>query len=109
MILPVIAYGDLFYSSASNAILSKLQIVQNKAIRIIHKLKARTNINDRENALDLLPLYCGRQLHILQFAYTLSFNVQLLEENHLEEREVKIRIEGNLVYLDQTNLRFLIA
>lgn len=79
MILPVFDYGDMFYTYASKALLNKLQVLQNKAIRIIYKLKSRTNVTEYENSISLLPLAHRRQLHVLQFAYSLSFSAHLLE------------------------------
>lgn len=86
MILPVFDYGDLFYTYASKTLLSKLQVLQNKAIRNILRLKARTNVSEHEKALGLLPLQNRRKLHTLQFAYTLSFNEHLLDMNRSTQR-----------------------
>lgn len=71
MILPVLDYGDLFYSCTSPTLLSKLQVLQNKAIRVICRLKARTNVDAYYDSFGLLPLINQRHLHILQYAYSL--------------------------------------
>lgn len=57
---------------ASKTLLSKLQVLHNTAIRIILKLKARTNVSEQEKSLVPLPLRHRRKLHALQFAYTMQ-------------------------------------
>lgn len=69
MILTVIDYGDLFYSSASKCLLEKLNVLKNWAIRIVCKLKSRSSVAEAANSLDLLSLGSRRVLHTLQFAY----------------------------------------
>lgn len=66
----------------SNTMLSKLQVLQNKAIRIIIRQKARTNVREHERSLGLLPLSCRRKLRTIQFVYTLSFDSNLIDTQH---------------------------
>lgn len=67
MILPVLDYGDVFYSHAVHKhLIDKLQVLQNAAVRIICKLPKRTNTMQDEAELNLLPLMKRRLLHSTQ-------------------------------------------
>ena len=69
MILPILEYGDIFMSAASLENRKKCQIVQNKALRFVHRV-------DKFNGSDLiylesklLKLRYRREQHLLHFTY----------------------------------------
>lgn len=68
MILPIMDYADIFYHNKNSVLLKKLQIIQNRCIRIISKLPRLTNTENEEKRLDLLSLGVRRAIHIIQFA-----------------------------------------
>lgn len=71
MILPVMDYGDLFYQNKNRKLLNKLNVLQNRSVRIISKLPKLTNTDSELKKLDLIPLSNRRALHTLQFAFDL--------------------------------------
>lgn len=82
MILPVFDYGDVFFNfSVNKTLINKLQVLQNSAIRIICKLPKRTNTEQDELNLKLLPLTKRRLLHSIQLAATYTFNPENLGLN----------------------------
>lgn len=73
MILTLFDYGSLFYSNTNASLISRLQILQNKGIRIICNLPKRENTDLLHKNLNLLFLSERRQLHLLLMAHHLSF------------------------------------
>lgn len=67
-ILPLMDVGDVFYSSTTKSLLNKLQCMQNRAIRIIHKLEPRSNTDKMHQNMRLLKLDDRRLLHTIQLA-----------------------------------------
>lgn len=90
MILPVLDYGDIFFHHCANKILiTKLQTLQNSAIRTISKMPKRTNTNEEEENLGLLSLNKRRTLHCIEFALILSLekeNCQSAQANTITTR-----------------------
>ena len=72
MILPLIDYSDIVYATGNAGNLKKLNTLQNKAIRIIGKMRKRTNTDEKRNKLKILELKKRRLIHSLQYAYKLS-------------------------------------
>lgn len=72
MILSLFDIGSVFYDSASNVQLRKLQVLQNKALRVIFKLGPRTNVDKAHQKVKLMLLESRRKLHIAQLASWLS-------------------------------------
>lgn len=72
MLLPIIDFGDLFYHIKNTKLINKLQILQNRRIRIISNLPKLTNTTIEQRKLDLLSLCERRALHIIQFALGLN-------------------------------------
>ena len=82
MILPLFDYNDVVFSSGNISSLKKLDVLQNKGMRIIGRLNKRTNTNNIMNRLEILDLKKRRLYHLLQYAYKLS-------KNPLEIKSVK--------------------
>lgn len=85
-ILPIIDYGDIFYNAAPKSLLNKLQILQNKAIRIIAKLPGRSKTDIHHRIYDILPLSERRKLHTIQLGYWLSEDPNNLDLRVLSTR-----------------------
>lgn len=81
MLLPIFDYGDLFYNYCSVKLLRKLQILQNRSIRLICGVNKTTNTYSLQAELGLLPLEYRRNFHTIQFAHCLSCNSNLIELN----------------------------
>lgn len=48
MILPILDYADIFYHNKNVSLLAKLQIIQNRCVRIISKLPRQANTESEE-------------------------------------------------------------
>lgn len=77
-ILPYLDYNILFYSSASKLFQNKLQILQNKAIRIICKLPQRTNIDEFHVKLNIWHVPNRHWYFLLKYMYTQSLNAEAI-------------------------------
>lgn len=86
MILPFLDISDIFYNSASKSYLSRLQVLQNHAIRIIQRLPTRQNTDEEHNKLHLLKLDQRRKLHILQHANWTAHNGNFSDNRRLPTR-----------------------
>ena len=76
MILPILEYGDVFFSALSVLTRKKLQIMQNKALRTALDSKAaRKELHILAN---LKPLKIRRKLHLLQFVFRKKHDKKLL-------------------------------
>ena len=72
MILPLIDYADIVYSTGNKDNLKRLKILQNKALRIIGKLRKRTNTDELAKKLEITELKKRRLMHMLQYAHKTS-------------------------------------
>lgn len=68
MILPLFDIGDSFYLGATQGLLDKLRVLQNRAVRLACGLHAKTNTDSLLAKFNLLPLNKCRTLHLLQYA-----------------------------------------
>lgn len=90
MVLPIFDYGDVFYNkSANKVLLDKLQTLQNSAIRIISKLKNRTNTNSEELELGLLHLDKRRLLHCIHAGAIIAKDTNQLDT--FQNRNIRTR------------------
>ena len=72
MILPLIDYADIVYATGNKDNLKRLRIIQNKALRIIGKLRKRTNTDELARKLAIEDLKKRRLMHMLQYAHKIS-------------------------------------
>ena len=70
MILPYFDYADIFYEATTVQNLSKLQRLQNRALRIVTQSKA-TDIStkDLHLSMNVTPLRVRREHHLMNFMY----------------------------------------
>lgn len=78
MILPLLDQGDVFYHGAVKVHLNRLQLIQNRAIRIIHKIPRLCNVQEicnvicNESECHVPLLEKRRKLHLAQIAKWLA-------------------------------------
>ena len=78
MILPILEYGDIFFSSLSAATLNKLQVIQNRALRLAIDCRRVLNTKDLHKEAKLDKLKVRRKRHILQFLFHKKTNSKLI-------------------------------
>lgn len=71
-IMSYIDYALLFYSSFKKADQRKLQVLQNRAIRVILKLPKRTNVDKYHITLKLWHIETRFRFFLLKYMYTLA-------------------------------------
>ena len=64
LVTPHIDYGDVIYMSANKETLSKLQLVQNKACRLILRVHRLTSTDEMHQNLNLMRLEPRREFHL---------------------------------------------
>ena len=70
MILPILDYGDIFLTAASKENRCKMQTLQNKALRIVHKVDKFYESDSIHDESNILKLKYRREHPLLQFMYT---------------------------------------
>ena len=69
LVMPYFDYCDTLWDSCSCQLKQKLQILQNRALRIINKADKRTHISDLHNMSKILTLEQRRKYHTQVFMY----------------------------------------
>ena len=69
LVMPYFDYCDTLWDSCSCQLKQKLQILQNRALRIVNKVDKRTHISDLHNMSKILTLQQRRQYHAQVFMY----------------------------------------
>ena len=69
MLLPILEYGDVFFSSASCLNKKRLQILQNKGLRCALNKGIEESITELHSEANLLQLKYRREQHMLNFMY----------------------------------------
>lgn len=70
LILPILDYGDVFYSCVPNTYLDKIQKLQNKALRIVDLSPRYTSNIHLHNKYQVIPLYIRRRNNLLKLVHT---------------------------------------
>ena len=86
MILPVIEYGNVLYDTANKGLTSKLQIIQNKSLKVVHKLPRLTPSSTTHQISKIKPLHYRRHSNLLFTAYKRSW-----EQKFRDYREIRTR------------------
>lgn len=86
MILPLLDNGDVFYHGGLQAQLNKLQSLQNRAVRIMHKMQRLTNVQEQSEKDNLLMLHKRRKLHLIQLAKWLASNNEYRDTTQVSTR-----------------------
>lgn len=76
----------IFYANATQAYLRKLQVTQNRVLRIIYRLSARENTDQYHNKMNISKLDIRRKLHMVQLASWLANQEQFRDTRSLPTR-----------------------
>ena len=78
--LPLLDFGDILYMIASQDLLSRLDIIQNNACRVILGKNKYTNAQSMLSELKLLHLYARRNFHLACTMYkTINGHIKSIE------------------------------
>ena len=69
LILPHLDYGDVIYDAMSNQDAAKLQVVQNKCLRICLNAEPRSSVESLHNRAKVPMLSSRRKMHTCKFVY----------------------------------------
>ena len=83
MILPILEYGDILLSSLSSCTRKRMQIMQNKALRMIFDKDRRESKKTLHKEASLDELKVRRKLHTLQFIFRKKSDKKLLVRSSL--------------------------
>ena len=72
MILPLLEYGGVFLGSCTERERTKLQRLQNQALRTIYKKDNHTNLYSLHDKAKLLPLNLRREIALIKIIYNKS-------------------------------------
>lgn len=86
MVVPIFDIGDVFYSSSCGSYLDRLQVLQNRAIRIISRIPKRESVKAEHEKLNLLLLKDRRKLHLMQLAQWLVSQEEYRDRRMLSTR-----------------------
>ena len=86
MILPILEYGDIFFSALPINTRKKMQIMQNKALRIVFNKNSRESRKVLHHEAALSELKVRRKLHTLQFLYRKRLDKKLLVRRAYNKR-----------------------
>ena len=74
MILPLLEYGGVFLGSCTERERTKLQRLQNQALRTIYKKDNHTNLYSLHDKAKLLPLNLRREIALIKIIYNKVHN-----------------------------------
>ncbi len=69
LVCPLFDFNDIVYMQISQDLLSKLEVLQNNACRLILRCPRLTHVSDMLHNLKLQSLYYRRDIHISVFMY----------------------------------------
>ena len=101
MILLLFEYGGIFLSSCTDAEQTKLQRLQNQALRVIYKQDNYGNIFDLHITANLLPLKLRREIALIKIMFNKVYNIN---NQGLDIRMLNTRAyDGRIMILPQLN------
>ena len=86
MVLPIFEYGGIYLSSCTETEQTKLQRLQNQALRIIYKRDNYSNVYDLHNTARILPLKMRREMALLKIMFNRVHINQGLQVRQLTTR-----------------------
>ena len=87
LIFSRIMYGIELYGSCRKTLLSKVQTIQNKLLKVLYQLPYRSNTNELHCRLELLKVEDIYKTRVLKFAYESIKNICISQfENHYQYR-----------------------
>ena len=86
MILPYLDYGDIFYIKPNLKQISKLQTLQNRALKICYVTGPNVPLAMLHQSAQIPKLYARRIAHVLNFMYKNRLNVKFLNVRNIHTR-----------------------
>ena len=86
MVLPHMDYGDVFYGVAGKFILDKLQVTQNKALRMCLNVDARYPTILAHQEAEISSLAARRQMHVVNFMFKQQTNLDIVNNRAIFTR-----------------------
>ena len=86
MILPYLDYGDIFYAKSNLKQISKLQTLQNRALKICYVTRPNVPLAMLHQSAQIPKLYARRIAHVLNFMYKNRLNVKFLNVRNIPTR-----------------------
>ena len=102
-ILPYFDYGDIFYNTTFQRILYKLQILQNRALRVCLNRDSRYHVNLLHSESNIPLLTNRRNTYVLNFVYPRSRIVKYLE---IENRPLRMYAAPVMIEIPSNNVPF---
>ena len=85
-ILPYLDYGDVLYLGSCNKSLSKLQSIQNRALRICISAPPRTSTNNTHNIAQMPELKHRRTAHLRNVMFKRKYRAEYIDYNPVRTR-----------------------
>lgn len=97
-ILPYLDIGNLFYCASNKSSLNSLQVIQNRALKVIYSRKEWTNTETAHRRSKLLTLEDRRNMSCLKYAHTLTYEPTNMADTHNRSlrSNTKILLKVNL-------------
>lgn len=86
MVIPLMDYGDIFYDSGAKSLLSKLDSLQRRAVRVAMNLHRSECTKAVAKNLNIMELSTRRKLHLLQHARWLAGTGKYTDNRKLTTR-----------------------
>ena len=102
-ILPYFDYGDIFYNNTFQRILYKLQILQNRALRLCLHKDSRYNVNLLHSESKIPLLQQRRHTHLLNFVYPRSRNDKYIK---IANRPLRMYAAPVMIEIKSNNASF---
>ena len=87
MILPLVEYGDVLYGGAKNQVLKKLQVIQNKSLKLALGLPKRTPTIQIHQTCGIHMLSERRRRSVLRQAYD-----RVARGSQVDQRQLRTRL-----------------
>ena len=84
--MPYIDYGDIFDMNSNLNQINKLQILQNRALRICHRTRPKVPTNMLHQSYQIPKLITRRETHLLNFMYKNKLNVKIINNRNIPTR-----------------------
>jgi hypothetical protein len=79
-VYPHLCYGVEVYANCTKSAINKLNVLNNKILRILFKVPFKTNVNDLYSSLNVLPIKLLHELHLLTFVHKCIYGNTFLPE-----------------------------
>ena len=77
MILPLFDYGNVFLTSCNEAVITKLQRLQNRGLRVVLKRNCYASVNLLHVDAKILPLKYRQKLSVIKLMFNMKSNLEM--------------------------------